>query len=166
MYIHWTKKLGIITFSIIFSGILNLTVCFNTSAYIAIIWLLSDKKNTVLSKLQTELRSVKYRNPRKWNVQKYGRWPPLKFRQFLSMAVVFYGYILGKMIYFSIIMTTTGIKWCNDGIPDVFEFRLKKCFWPKISKFWFLSEIVVHMNANAKLKTRSKSEHWNARYDL
>ena len=36
----------------------------------------------------------------------------------------------------------------------------------KLSKFWFLSEIVVHMNANAKLKTPSKFEHSQARYDL
>ena len=93
-------------------------------------------------------------------------WKMTKFRQYLSMAAIFYGYILGKMLYFSIIMTTTGIKWCNDGIPGIFEFWLKNVFWPKISKFWFLSEIVVHMTANAKLKTPSKSEHSNARYDL
>ena len=98
-------------------------MCFNTSAYIAIIWLSFDKKFTVLSKFQTELRSVKYRNPTKWNVQKYGRWPPLKFRQFLSMAVIFYGYILGKMLYFSIIMTTTGIKWWNS-----------RCIWISVKK--------------------------------
>ena len=85
------KKLGIITCSIIFSGILNLTVYFKTSAYATIIWLLFDKTLTVLSKSQTELRSVKYGNPTKWSVQKYGRWPPLKYRQFLSMAVIFYG---------------------------------------------------------------------------
>ena len=29
-----------------------------------------------------------------------------------------------------------------------------------------MSEIVIHMNANAKLKTKFKSEHSNARYDL
>ena len=57
------KKLGIINFSIIFMGILNLTVYFNTSAYVAIIWLSFDKKLTVLSKSQTELHSVKYGNP-------------------------------------------------------------------------------------------------------
>ena len=39
-------------------------------------------------------------------------------------------------------------------------------FLPKISKFWFLSESVVSMTANAKLKTPSKSEHSNARYDF
>ena len=36
LYIHWTKKF--ITFSIMFSGILNLTVYFITLAYEAIIW--------------------------------------------------------------------------------------------------------------------------------
>ena len=39
------KKLGIITFSIIFSGILNLTVYFNTSEYVAIIWLSFEKND-------------------------------------------------------------------------------------------------------------------------
>ena len=57
--IHWTKKLGIITFSIIVSGILNLTVYFNTSAYVAIIGLSFDKNLIFLSKSQTELCSVK-----------------------------------------------------------------------------------------------------------
>ena len=57
------KKLGIITFRIIFSGILNFTVYFNTSAYVAIIGLSFDKKLTVLSKSQTELCSVKYGIP-------------------------------------------------------------------------------------------------------
>ena len=46
------------------------------------------------------------------------------------------------------------------------NFAYKTCFCPKISKFWFLSEIVVHINANAKLKNTSKPEHSNARYDL
>ena len=108
-------------FKYIFSGISNLTVCFNTSTYVTIILLPFDENLTVLLKSKTELRSVKYGNPAKWNVQKYGRWPPLKFRQFLSMAVIFNGYILAKMLYWSIIMTTAGIKWCNDGIPDIFE---------------------------------------------
>ena len=39
-------------------------------------------------------------------------------------------------------------------------------FWQKNSKFRFLSENVIHMNANAKLKTPSKSEPSTARYDL
>ena len=63
-------------------------------------------------------------------------------------------------------MTIAGIKWCHDGIQEIIEFCWKICFWPKISKFWFLSEIFVHMNGNAKLKTPFKSEHSNARYDL
>ena len=62
IFIHCTKMLGIITFSIMFSDKLHLTVCCNTSAYVAIIWLSFDKKLTVLSKSQTELRSVKYGN--------------------------------------------------------------------------------------------------------
>ena len=48
---------------IIFSSILNLTDLteyFNTSAYVAIMWLLFDKTLKVSSKSQTELRSVKY----------------------------------------------------------------------------------------------------------
>ena len=48
------KRLGIINFSIILSGILNLTMYFNTSAYVAIIWLSFDKKLMVLSKSQTD----------------------------------------------------------------------------------------------------------------
>ena len=36
----------------------------------------------------------------------------------------------------------------------------------KKSKFCFLSEIVVHIQAYAKLKTPSKSEHSNAWYDF
>ena len=48
---------------IFFSGILNLTVYFNTWAYVALIWLSFDKILTVLSKSQTELRPVKYGNP-------------------------------------------------------------------------------------------------------
>ena len=32
--------------------------------------------------------------------------------------------------------------------------------------FFFLSENVVHMTANAKLKTPSKSVHSNARYEF
>ena len=56
---------GIITYSIISSGILNLTVYFNASAYVVIIWLSFDKNLTVLSKSQTELLSVKYGNPPK-----------------------------------------------------------------------------------------------------
>ena len=114
--IHWTIKLGIITFSICFSGILNLTVHFYTSAYVAIIWQSFDINLTVLSKSQMELRSVKYGNtpppptrappppppPQKNEVYRSMEddQPTLKFRQFLSMAVTFYGYILGKMLYF------------------------------------------------------------------
>ena len=134
----WTKKVRDHNFQYNFFGQINLTVYFNISAYIhvAIIWLSFDKKLTVQSKSQTELRSIMYRNPHprlppNWSVQKYGKWPPLKFRQFLSMAVIFYGYILGKMLYFSKIMTTTGIKWCNDRIPEIFEFCLKNMFLTK-----------------------------------
>ena len=59
-------------------------------------------------------------------------------------------------------MTTAGIKWCNGKIPEIFEFCLKKhVFDRKFRNFDFLSEIVVH-----KLKTPSKSEHSNARYDI
>ena len=166
-YYTGQKMLGSITFSIIFSDMLNLTVYFNTSAYVvAIVWRPFVKNLTVLSISETELRSVKYGNPTKWSVQKYGRWPPLKFGSFFQWLLFFYVYILGKMLYFSIIMTTAGIKWCNDGIPEIFEFCLKNMFLTKISKFWFLSEIVVHMNANSKPKTPSKSEHSNVRYDL
>ena len=117
LYIKKWHRLGVfvplraLALVINFSGILTLTVYFNISAYVAIIWLSFDKILTVLSKSQMELGSVKYSNPP--CVQKYGRWPPLKFRQYLSMAAIFYGYILGKMLYFSIIMTTTGIKWWN-----------------------------------------------------
>ena len=39
-------------------------------------------------------------------------------------------------------------------------------FLTKNFEILILSEIVVHMNANAKLKTPSKSEHSNSRYDL
>ena len=48
--------------------------------------------------------------------------------QLLSMAVIFYGYILGKMLDFSLIMITAG---CNDGIPEIFEFCLKNMFLTK-----------------------------------
>ena len=122
------KKVRDHNFQYNFSGILNLTVNFNISAYVAIIWLSFDKNLTVLSKSQTELRSVKYDNATKWSVQKYGRRPPLNFRQFLSMSVIFYGYIVGTMLWLSIIMTTAGIKWCNDGILEIFEFCLKNMF--------------------------------------
>ena len=82
---------------------------FNTSAYVAIIWLSFDKKkkkkkkNTVLSKSQTELRSMATPQNEVYTSME-------EFRQFLSIAVIFYGYILGKMLYVSIIMTTAGIK--------------------------------------------------------
>ena len=46
----------IITFSVIFSGVLNVTVYFNTSTHEAIIWLSLAKHLTVLSNSQTELR--------------------------------------------------------------------------------------------------------------
>ena len=44
-------------------GHIKLDSVLNTSVYVAIIWLSFDKNLTVLSKSQTELRSVKYGNP-------------------------------------------------------------------------------------------------------
>ena len=141
-----------------FSGILYSKVYFNTSAYVAIIWLTLDKKLTVLSKSQTELRAVKYGNPPKWSVQTYGRWPPLKCRQFLSMAVIFYGCILGKMLYFSIIMTTAGIKWCNDEISEIFKFCLKNMFLTK--SFEMLIFVWSCCPHECKCKTENPTQIW------
>ena len=61
----------------------------------------------VLSKSQTELRSVKYDNPAKMKCTEVWKMAAIKISA-VSMAVIFYGYISGKMLYFSLIMTTAG----------------------------------------------------------
>ena len=48
MIIHWTKNVRDHNFQYNFLGILNLTVYFNTSAYVPTIWLSFDKNLTVL----------------------------------------------------------------------------------------------------------------------
>ena len=41
------------------------------------------------------------------------------------------------MLYVLVIMTTTGINWCMDGIPEIFTFCLKRCFYQKLRTFNF-----------------------------
>ena len=59
------------------------------------------------------------------------------------------------MFYFSmisIIMTNAGIKWCNNGIPEIFEFCLKNVFDQKFRNFDFCLKL---------LSTWMQMQNWN-----
>ena len=119
----------------------------------------------VLSKSQTEPCSV--RQAPKMKCTKVWKMTAIKISAVSFKGCYFLWIYFRENAFLSIIMTTTGIKWCNDGIPENLWILLKNMFFDqKKSKFWLLSENFVHMTANANLKTPSKSGHSNARYEF
>ena len=61
-------------------------------------------------------------------------------------------------------MTTAGIKWCNDGIPEIFEFCLKNMFLTK--NFEILIFVWNCCPHECKYKTENPIQIWALKHKI